>query len=192
MFKSASTLVAEFSSQVVRAVASGFGNTFSLVYLMISDLPSAIDAGDCGGGGAVNGDSSSPGTTIWIVGITAAVNSMVYCCGVTSVDSSARPSAASAYAICAEWILLKTPLIFSHVSASGRLCNGCLFFNAVRMVSRPGMLRFSLVTLLIVGVGCSHLAIVWSSHISLSEIVFKITSMSAKWARFHTGVRASL
>ena len=47
----ASTLVAEFSSQVVRAVASGFGNTFSLVYLMISDLPSAVDAGDCGGAG---------------------------------------------------------------------------------------------------------------------------------------------
>ena len=44
----ASTLVAEFSSIVVRAVASGFGNTFSLVYLMISDLPSAVDAGDWG------------------------------------------------------------------------------------------------------------------------------------------------
>ena len=188
----ASTLVAEFSSQVVRAVASGFGNTFSLVYLMISDLPSAVDAGDCGGGGAVNGDSSSPGMMIWIVGIAAAVNSMVYCCGVTSVDSSARPSAASAYALCVEWILLKTSPIFAHVSASGRLCDGCLFFNAVRMVSRPGMLQFSLVTLLVADVGCSRLAIIRSSCISLSETVFKIISMSAKWARFHTGVRASL
>ena len=158
---------------------------------MISDLPSAVDAGDCGGGRAVNGDSSSPGTMIWIVGITAAVNSMVYCCGVTSVDSSARPSAASAYALCAEWMFLKTSPIFLHVAASGRLCDGCLSFNAVRMVSRPGMLQFSLVTLLVAGVGCSRLAIIWSSRISLSETVFKIISMSAKWARFHTGVRAS-
>ena len=59
--------------------ASGFGNTFSFVYLIISDLPSAIDAGYCGGGGAVNGDISWPGTMIWIVGIAAAVNNMVYC-----------------------------------------------------------------------------------------------------------------
>ena len=147
---------------------------------------------ETGGGGAVNGDNSSPGMMIWIVGIAAAVNSMVYCCGVTSVDSSARPSAASAYALCAEWILLKTSPIFSHVSASGRLCDGCLSFNAVRMVSRPGMLWFSLVTLLVVGAGCSCLAIVRSSRISLSETVFKITSMSEKWARLHTGVRASL
>ena len=79
---------------------------------MISDLPSAVDAGDSAGGWAVNGDNSSPGTMIWIVDIAAAVNSMVYCCGVISVDSSARPSAASAYALCAEWILLKTPPIF--------------------------------------------------------------------------------
>ena len=57
----ASTLVAEFSSHVVRAEASGFGNTFSFVNLIISDLPSAIDAGYCGGGGAVNGDISWPG-----------------------------------------------------------------------------------------------------------------------------------
>ena len=75
----ASTLVAEFSSQVVRAGASGFGNTFSFVNLMMSDLPSAVDAGSCGGGGAVSGDISWLGTMICIVGIIAAVNNMVYC-----------------------------------------------------------------------------------------------------------------
>ena len=75
----ASTLVAEFSSQVVRAVAFGFGSTCSFVYLMISDLPSAVNAGDYGGGGAVNGDISCPGMLIWIVGIAAAVSNMVYC-----------------------------------------------------------------------------------------------------------------
>ena len=69
---------------------------------MILDLPSAINAGDCGGGGAVNGDISCPGMLIWIVGIAAAVNNMVYCSGVTSVDSYARPSAASAYALWAQ------------------------------------------------------------------------------------------
>ena len=87
---------------------------------MISDLPSAVDAGGSGGGSAVKGETSWPGTTICIVGIAAAVSNIVYCWGVTSVDSSARPSAASANALCAQWILLKTSPIFAHVWVLGR------------------------------------------------------------------------
>ena len=75
----ANTLVAEFSSHVVRAEASGFGNTLSFVNLIISDLPSAVDARSCGGGGAANGDMSWLGTMICMVGIIATDNNMVNC-----------------------------------------------------------------------------------------------------------------
>ena len=78
------------------AEASGLGKTLSFVNLMISDLPNSVDSGSWGGGGAVNGDKSWFGTMICIVGIIDADNKMVNCSGVTSVDSSARASAASA------------------------------------------------------------------------------------------------
>ena len=72
------------------AEASGLGKTLSFVNLIISDLPSAVDAGSWGGGGAANGDMSWFGTMICIVGIIDADNTMVNCSGVTSVDSSAK------------------------------------------------------------------------------------------------------
>ena len=66
------------------------------MYLMILSLPRAVLAAVSGGGGAVTGEMSFPGITIWIVGITAAFKIVVYWDGFNMVDSCARPSAASA------------------------------------------------------------------------------------------------
>ena len=90
------TLVVEFSSQAASAVELGFGRTLNLVFLIISNHPSVVvtDVGE--GGHAETGDMSWPGTTIYMTGVVAAVNNIVYCSGVTKVDKSARSSAASA------------------------------------------------------------------------------------------------
>ena len=92
----ANTLVAEFLSQAASAGELGFGSTLNLVFFMISDQLSVVIACGGGGGGAEIGDMSWPGTTICMAGVVTAVNSIVYCSGVTTVDKSARPSAASA------------------------------------------------------------------------------------------------
>ena len=51
-----------------------------------------------------SGDISLPGTTICIAGMAVAVN----CSSVTNVDRSARPSAASAYALLTSLSFAKT------------------------------------------------------------------------------------
>ena len=112
----ARTLVAEFLSHPASAVELGLGNTFNFVLFTISNHPSAVVA-SCGGGeGAVRSAISLPGTTICIAGVVAAVNSIVYCSGVTNVDRSARPLAASTYALLASLSFAKTLPIFSQTS----------------------------------------------------------------------------
>ena len=97
----ARALVAEFLSHPASAVESGLGNTCNFIWFMISDRPSAVVTDGGGGGETASSGISLPGTTICIAGVVAVVNSMVYCSGVTNVDRSARPSAASAYALLA-------------------------------------------------------------------------------------------
>ena len=116
----ARTLVAEFLSHPASAVESGLGNTFNFVWFMISDHPSAVVAGGGGGGGVASGVISLPGTTICVAGMVAAVNSMVYCSGVTNLDRSARPSAASAYTLLALLSFAKTSPIFSQTFESSK------------------------------------------------------------------------
>ena len=115
----ARTLVDEFLSHPASAVESGLSNTFNFVRFTISDHPSAVVASGGGGGGAASGVISLPGTTICIAGVVAVVNNMVYCSGVTNVDRSARPSAASAYTLLASLSFAKTSPIFSQTSESG-------------------------------------------------------------------------
>ena len=110
----ARTLVAEFLSHPASTVESGLGKTCNFVRFMISNCPSAVVASGGGGGGAESGDIGLPSTTICIAGVVAAVNSMVYCSGVTNVDRSARPSAASAYALLASLSFAKTSPICSQ------------------------------------------------------------------------------
>ena len=97
------------------------GNTCNFVRFTISDRPSAVVAGGGGGCDAVSGGISLPGTTICIAGMVVAVKSMVYCSGVTNVDRSARPLAASAYALLASLSFAKTSPIFSQTFESGKL-----------------------------------------------------------------------
>ena len=96
------------------------GNTSIFIQLTISDHPSAAVASGGGGGGVASGVISLPGTTICIAGEVAAVNSMVYCSGVTNVGRSARPLAASAYALLASLSFAKTLPIFSQISEFGK------------------------------------------------------------------------
>ena len=49
------TWVTEFLSAAMSPGESEFGSTFSFVYVTISDLPKAVLAAACGGGGAATG-----------------------------------------------------------------------------------------------------------------------------------------
>ena len=75
-----------------------------------------------GGGGVDRGDIRCPGTINWMAGIIVAVSNNVSWSGVMSVDSSASPSAASEYALCAALSCENTSPIFTQVDVSGKLC----------------------------------------------------------------------
>ena len=112
--------MAEFRSHAVSAVKSELGNTCNFVRFTSSDCPSAVVTGGGGGCDVASGGISLLGTTICIAGIVAVVKSMVYCSGVTNVDRSARPSAASAYTLLASLSFAKTSPIFSQTFESGK------------------------------------------------------------------------
>ena len=75
----------EFSSQAASAVELGFGRTYNLVFLIISNCPSVVLADVGEGGRAETGDMIWPGTTICMTGVVAAVNNIVYSSSVTKV-----------------------------------------------------------------------------------------------------------
>ena len=95
----ASTLVAEFSSQSFRHAVSGLGRTLRFVKFIIFMRPAAVLDSCLGGGGVANGDKILPETISWIAGVTVAVRTKVYCCGVRRVASSAKPFAALEYSV---------------------------------------------------------------------------------------------
>ena len=76
--------------------------------LISSACPMAVEVSVWWSCGVVNGPIIWPGTTTWIVGMADATKSMVYCSGITCDASSAMPSAASLYALCASANLKKT------------------------------------------------------------------------------------
>ena len=151
----------------------------------------AVLANGCGGGGVDRGDISCPGMINWMAGVVVAVNNMVNCSSVTSVESSASPSAALEYALCAALSCVNMSPIFLHVDVSGKLCPGNFFVNVFVTVSRLGTLVLSFVTFVWGGVGFKHSAITIISLRFLSVIVFITVSTLAKRAKFQTGMRAS-
>ena len=58
------TLVAEFLSAPANSVELGSGRTWIFVNLMSLAHPTAVEVSVCWGGGAVNGPTIWPGTTI--------------------------------------------------------------------------------------------------------------------------------
>ena len=94
-----------------------------------------------------------------MAGVIVAVSNMVNCSGVTSVESSASPSAASEYALCAALSCENTSPIFWQMDVSGKLCPGIFFIKAFVTVSRSGTLVFSFDTFVRGGVGFRHSAI---------------------------------
>ena len=91
-------------------------------------------ADGCGGGRVDRGDISCPGTINWMAGVIVAVSNMVNCSGVTSVESSVSPSAASEYALCAALSCANTSPIFLHVDLSGKLCPGNFFIKVFKLL----------------------------------------------------------
>ena len=140
----------------------------------------------CGGGGVDRGDISCPGTISWMAGVIVAVSNMVNWSGITSVDSSVSPSAASEYALFAALSFANTSPIFLHVDVSGKLCPGNFFVNAFVIISRLGTLVLSLVTYVRGGVSFKRWAITVISIRFLSVIVLIMVSTLANHAKFQT------
>ena len=105
--------MAEFLSQLNSALESGLGRMRSFVKFIISEQPKAVLACGCSGGGVDRGDISCPGTINWMAGVIVAVSNMVNWSGVTSVNSSASPSAALEYTL------------FTALQALGHHCYLC-------------------------------------------------------------------
>ena len=116
----------------------------------------------------------------------------MYCSGVTREASSAIPSTASPYALCATANLKKMSAICLQTSLSGMFWEGHQSLNVEDIVSKSGTLRFSFETFAVTGGGCNLLAMSVRDVISLSAIVFKIISTSVNLARFQMGMSASL
>ena len=144
-----------------------------------------------GGGGSDRGGSIWLGITSWMAGVAVAVSSNVYCCGVSRVESLAKPRTASAYAAWAVLNLEKTSPIFSQIDDSGKLFPGNLCNMASVIVSRSGILAFGGTTFGLGEAGFRHVAIVVISFMSLSTTVSMTVRMLAKQARFQMGTRAS-
>ena len=126
-----------------------------------------------------------------MAGVAVVVSSNVYCCGVRRVESSAKPCAASAYAVWAVLKLEKMSPIFSQINDSGKLFprNFCSIASVI--VSRSGILAFGGTTFGLGEVGFRRVAMVIISFMSLSATVSMTVRMLAKQARFQTGTRAS-
>ena len=111
----------------------------------------------------------------------------MYCEGLSTVDSSTRPSATSAYVLCAAARLLKTSAILAQMSTLG---NVPVSFNASMSVSSYGTFLVSLETWLTFGGGASLLLIMVNSVIGLSVIIFRIILVSANCAELQMGINA--
>ena len=121
-----------------------------------------------------------------------ATKSIVYCLGITCEASSAIPSAASPYALCACASLKKTSAICVQASLFGMFWLGHRTLNIADMASKSGIFHFSFETFAVSGGGCNFLAMSLRYVNSLLVIVFKIIFMSADLARFQMGVSADL
>ena len=158
---------------------------------MISKCPAAVLDSGWGGGGLDRGEIIWPGMTSWMAGVAVAVSSNVYCCGVSRVESSAKPHAASVYAAWAVLKLEKTSPIFSQMDNLGKLFPGNLHSIASVIVLRSGILDFDGTTFGLGDAGFRHVAIVVISFNSLSATVSMTVRMLAKRARFQTATRDS-
>ena len=113
---------------------------------MISKRPAAVLDSGWGGGGLDRGKIIWLGTTSWMAGVAVAVSSNVYCCGVSRVESLAKPRAASAYAVWAVLKLEKMSPIFPQIDDSGKLLPRNLRSMASVIVSRSGILGLGGIT----------------------------------------------
>ena len=148
--------------------------------LMIFKRPTAVLDSGWGGGGLDRGEIIWPGTTSWMAGVAVVVSSYVYCCGVSRVESSAKPRAASVYVVCAVLKLEKTSPIFSQMDDSGKLFPRYLHSIASVIVSRSGILDFGGTTFGLGDAGFRRAAIVVISFNSLSATVSMTVQMLAK------------
>ena len=87
----AKTRVGAFLSHLSKQFAAGSGSMFFLQYLITFCLSASVAAVVGGSGGVESGDAEPGGSTIWIVGGTAAASIRVICSGVMSEASSAIP-----------------------------------------------------------------------------------------------------